>query len=152
MLLVLAGCWRGSAPAPSTQVEQPLSFVVRVNGLTDLERRAATLAPRLAAATDRFLGLADEAQRDALRDDLRVLAEDVAQLVVGARTARTRGDNAAALDQVDRKLADAFAMLAKLRHGLRYANTLEQLQAYQPVDERRIGGRGYIGVADFNPP
>jgi hypothetical protein len=160
LLMVLAGCWRGGAAAPSIEAEPP-SFVVRLNALADLQRRTAALAPRLAAAAQRIFGLIDEAQRTRLRHDLRALADDVDGLVVSARTIRARGadaatrdhvDPAAALDEIDRKLTDARGTLAKLRHGLSYANTLEQLQAYERIEDLGIGGYRHVGVADFNVP
>ena len=151
ILVVLAGCWRGGEAARSSDVEQP-SFVMRIHGLAELQRSTAAVEPKLSTATDRIFGLVDEAQRDTLRDDLRVIADEVDRLAVRARTLRARGGNRFALDHIDRKLDDAVVTLAKLRHGLRYANTLEELQAYQPVDPAARAGWRHIGVADFNLP
>jgi hypothetical protein len=151
LFVLLAGCWRGGTAA-STAIApqpQPLSFVVQVNGLADLHRSTAALAPRLEGALQRVLALANEAERDVLRDELRTITDDVEQLAVHARTARARGGNTAVLADIDRQLADAVVALTKLRHGLRFANTLESLQAYQPVEPTV---RRHIGVADFNRP
>jgi hypothetical protein len=154
LVVVLAGCWRGSpssqaqAPASLTQHE-PVSFVVRVTGLAELQHGSATLGSKLTAARQRILGLADETERDVISDDLHTLADDVARLAERSHNARARGDDAAVLDQIDRSLTDAVTTLAKLRHGLRYANTLEQLQAYTPVEPTV---RRHVGVSDFTRP
>jgi hypothetical protein len=150
-LVLVAGCWRGVA-APMTRAPEPLSFVVRINGLADLQRSTAVLETKLATATQRFLGLADEAQRDALRDDLRMLADDLAQLAARVRTVRMRGGNTTALYELDRRLAVATITLAELRHGLRYATTLEQLQANLPTELPEHPHLSHISVADVSRP
>jgi hypothetical protein len=151
MLVLVAGCWRGG-PAPTTTLEEPVSFIVQVNGLAELERSTAVLETNVAIATKRLLGLADEAEREALRADLRMLADDLDRLAARARTAHARNADAAALAQIDRKLADATIALANLRHALRYAKTLEQLQANLPVEAPELLRSRHIGIADLIGP
>jgi hypothetical protein len=132
VLVLLAGCWRNGAVtegALPTSRQDPVSFVVRVNGLAELQRSTSTLEPKLATALRRILALASEAQRTTLRHDLGEIGREIAQLAARARAARERGDDPVAVERVQRKLSDAVATLAKLRTGLRYASSIEQLHA-----------------------
>lgn len=150
----LAACWRGTPTRDVTLgAQDPISFVARVNGLGELERKSDALERRLATAKHRILRLATESERVAIRDSLDAVAEEVAQLEVTARVARTRGDDRAVLDKIDRQLAEATAMLDKLGEGLIYANTIADLQALetQPTDFRRAYANGRIGIDDFGP-
>jgi len=141
VLVLLAACWRGGGPVSemrgvSSAGPDAVSFVVRVHGLAELQRNTAALEPRLASAVRRILGLANEAERIAIRDALRELARDVVELAAQARGARQRGDDPVAIRAVERKLGDAVATLAKLRQGLHHASTIEELQALaqRPVE------------------
>ena len=151
----LAACWHGSGPSTGTEIseQQPLSFVARVNGLTELQRKTEALEPRLAAATHRILRLATEGERVAIRDCLSTLTEEVDQLRRTSRVARTRGDNSHVLDSLDAKLTDAMASLTKLGEGLSYANTIADLEALEnrraDLGSYRINGR--IAIDDFDP-
>jgi hypothetical protein len=136
VVVLLAACWRGGGPVSegtrgvsAAERRDAVSFVVRVHGLAELQRSTAALEPKLAAAVHRILRLANEAARLALRDALRALARDVVELAARARGARLRGDDPIAIRDVERKLGDAVATLAKLRQGLHHANTIEELQA-----------------------
>ena len=111
------------APAPS--------FVARVHGLVELQQRASVLETRLATALRRIMALANEDERIAIRDGLRELTGDAEQLAARTRGARTRGDDPAALARIEHQLAEADIMLGKLREGLRYARTVDELAALE---------------------
>ena len=61
----LAACWHGGGATTGTEVseQQPLSFVARVNGHTELQHKTDGLEPRLAVAMHRILRLSTEAER-----------------------------------------------------------------------------------------
>ncbi len=149
----LAACWHGGATTGTERSEQPLSFVARVNGLTELKRKTEALEPRLSAATHRVLRLSTETERVAIGDDLNALTDEVAHLTATARVARKRGDNPVVLDRVDAKLAEAAASLTKLGEGLSYANTFADLEALEThhagLGSYQVNGR--IGIDDFGP-
>lgn len=150
----LAACWHGGgAPARTEHSAQPLSFVARVNGLGELQRKADALESKLAVTLRRILRLGTEQERVALHDDLGSLTDEVAQLAVTARVARERGDNPAVLDRVDAKLAEASTSLAKLGEGLSYASTFADLEALenQHADFRTFHSNGRIPIDDFGP-
>src|SRR5689334_17388247 len=104
VLLLLVGCWR--EPAPRSEPE--LSFVARVQLLRDLRARTDTLEPRMEIEMQRIDGLASEADRGAIREDLNALDHEVRQLALIAQDARSRGEATAALDAIDRKLEQAM--------------------------------------------
>lgn len=151
----LAACWHGGGAPATTEIRQrqPLSFVARVNGLAELQRKTEALEPKLADAHHRILRLGTEKERVAIRDDLGAITDELGQLAVTARVARERGDNPFVLDGVDAKLADANATLAKLGEGLSYASTFADLEALenQHADIRTFHGIGRIGIDDFGP-
>ncbi len=136
-----AACWRGSTPA---EPPQP-SFIAHTNALVELDRSADALVPQLEYLMQRLIGLASEAERDAIRTDLARLERDVAQLsrYVGER--RARGDNASMLDVVEEKLEHAALAVVQLREELLYAKTTAELAALDELsreqarqdDERR---------------
>jgi hypothetical protein len=141
--LTLGACWRGSA---STQPPQP-SFIARRNALIELRRSVNALSPRLELAVNRIVGLASEAERDAIRQDLVELEHDVAELSRYAVDARTRGDTSTLLANIERDLEGAALMLVNLRDELRYAKTAAELSALDelsrdnstdPADARRL--------------
>jgi hypothetical protein len=130
VIVVLAACWREAPP----RTEPELSFVARVNALVDLRRNVDALEPKLEAVMHRILGLASEAERDAIRQDLSALAVDVARFADIADASRARGDDPVVLDEIDRKLERAELGLANLRDELLHAKTIVEQRA---LDEQR---------------
>lgn len=147
VLVVVAGCWRGTAATTTDEPAQP-SFVVRLHGLAELSRTTAALESRLVAARSRIFALANERERRAIHDDLRGLADDVIQLTARARSSRERGDDRATLDRVDRSLVEAATTLAQLQRGLRYATTIEELQAYRAPQQIELSQRVDLTLLD----
>jgi hypothetical protein len=151
----LAACWHGGGATTTGELSEqhPVSFVARVNGLGELQRKSDALEARLAAATHRILRLATETERTAIGDDLSTLTDEITHLAATARVARKRGDNPVVLDRVDAQLAEATASLAKLGEGLSYANTFADLEALEnqhaDIGSYRINGR--IAIDDFDP-
>lgn len=131
IVLLLASCWRGGGATTDPQRDPPESpsFVARVQGLAELAQRTAALEPRLATTLRRILALASEHERTALHDQLQELADEVAQLAPRLRGARARGDDPSVLARIERELADAAVMLGRLREGLAYAHSVEELNA-----------------------
>ena len=144
VVVLLAGCWRAGADArepvpvvsesPVAFVERAPTMVERAHGLAALEHETAALDPMLHSAHERILALTNESERYSLRVELHELGASIARLRARARVARVRGDDAAILDDVERQLSEVAVALTKLRHGLRYANTVEELQAFRPIE------------------
>lgn len=132
VLVVLAACWR-EAPR---RAEPELSFIARINALAELRRNVDELEPKLEAVMHRILGLASEAERDAIRQDLNALGIDVARLTDVADASRDRGDDPAVLDEIDRKLAHASLGLANLRDELLHAKTIAEERALE--EQRKL--------------
>jgi hypothetical protein len=149
----LAACWHGVPTRTEIGEQQPLSFVARVNGLSDLQNKTEALEPKLAATLRRILRLGTEEERVAIQDQLGTLRDEIAQLALTARVARKRGDNPAVLDRVDARIAEAEAGIAKLGEGLSYANTYADLEALenQHADFRAWHGNRRVGIDDFGP-
>jgi len=145
LVLLVAGCWR--EPAERSQPE--LSFVARVNVLTDLRTRTSALAPKLDYAMQRIRGLASEAERAAIRDDLNALDLEVRQLSAVARDARERDENRELLDDVDRKLAQAARGLAGLHEDLLHAKTLAEQEAFDELKKKTEGTLDRGGIETF---
>lgn len=124
-IAVLAGCWRGATSAS----EAPPSFIARTNALTELQRSARRVGPKLAVVVQRIVGLASEAERAAIRDDLADIEREVAELSHYAEDARARGDDPAILDAVDNDLQRAALAIVQLRQDLLYAKTTAELEA-----------------------
>jgi hypothetical protein len=133
ILGTLTACWRGSAPVDAAQP----SFIAHANALVELDRSADALVPQLEYLMQRLIGLASEAERDAIRTDLARLERDVAQLsrYVGER--RAHGDNARMLDVVERKLEQAALAVVQLREELLYAKTTAELAALDELSHER---------------
>lgn len=131
LLVLLAACWRGGEITMVGQ--EPRSFVARVHGLVELQRATEAVHGELATALHRILRLATEDERTAIRDELRVLAQETAQLAARARAARASGDDPVVLERVERSLAQAAVMLAQLHDGLLYARTLAELEELERV-------------------
>ena len=129
----LGACWRGAvppdAPAPS--------FIERRNALVELNRSADAVVPQLQYAMQRIIGLASEAERDAIRSDLVVLERDIARLSNYVIDRRARGDNAATLDEIERKLEQAALAVMQLREELIYAKTTAELAALDELSRDR---------------
>lgn len=132
VIVMLAACWR-EAPR---RTEPELSFIARVNALAELRRNVDELEPKLEAVMHRILGLASEAERDALRQDLNALDVEVARLADVADASRARGDDPAVLDEVDRKLEHAELGLANLRDELLHAKTIAEERALE--EQRKL--------------
>jgi hypothetical protein len=141
-VLLLAACWR--EPAPRTRPE--VSFVARVHALADLRARTDALAPELDVAMQRILGLASEAERAALRDDLAALDAEVAQLRQIARAARERGDDPDLLASIETKLARATISLATLHDDLLHAKTLAEQEAFERLKKKTEGTLDQDGI------
>ncbi|HEY5920897.1 MAG TPA: hypothetical protein VIV11_04465 [Kofleriaceae bacterium] len=135
LLLLLVACWR--EPAQRTQPE--LSFVARVSTLSELRHRTDALEPQLDVTLQRILGLASEAERAAIHDDLTAMEREVTQLIRIARQARERGDDSTVLDDVDRKLARATVGVANLRDELVHAKTLVEQEAFEELKKKTEG-------------
>lgn len=150
IVVLLASCWRGGGATNDPQHDPPESpsFVARVQGLAELAHRTAALEPRLATALRRILALASEHERAALRDELRELADEVAQLAPRLRGARARGDDPVVLARIERELADAAVMLGKLREGLAYAHSVEELNAIADSRDEPSGAPVWPGWLD----
>lgn len=125
LLLLLGSCWRGSA-APS---DEPQPFVARINAVAELRAAADALPPRLDIVAQRIAGLASEAERDAVRQDLVELDRDVATLWRYALSLRQQGADPVTLDAITRKLARAADAVSDLRDELVYAKTVAEQQA-----------------------
>ncbi len=132
VLVMLASCWR----EPARHNEPELSFVARINALAELRRSVDELGPKLEATMQRILGLASEAERDAIRQDLNALDEEVARLAQISTASRARGDDPQVLDEIDRKLAQAMLGLANLRDELLHAKTLAEERALE--EQRKL--------------
>ena len=144
VVVLLAGCWRAGADAKEPVVierDRSVAFVERaptmvesVHGLAALVHETVALDPQLHGAQERILALTNESERFSIRVELQELDASIARLRARARVSRVRGDNAAVLDEVERQLSEVAVALTKLRHGLRYANTVEELEAVRPIE------------------
>lgn len=130
-----AACWRESPPP---QAPKP-SFVARVNALGELRRGTPAVARRMELTTQRILGLASEAEREAVRADVAALERDVAHLIRVLETARDGGEDPALLAAYARQLHDARNRVAELRAELRHARTLEEQEAFERL-KRKLEG------------
>ena len=85
----LAACWHGGGTTAKADLgePQPLSFVARVQGLDELQRKTNALEPRLAEAMHRILRLSTETDRVTIGDDLNALTERVERLTAELRKA-----------------------------------------------------------------
>ena len=135
LVLLLVGCWR----EPARRSEPELSFVARVNVLTELRQRVDALGPELEVTMQRILGLASEAERAAIADDLAALELEIARLSRIARDARGRGDNPELLADVERKLGYATRGLANLREDLLHARTQAEQEAFEELKKKVEG-------------
>ena len=129
ILVLLASCWRGGDAVTEPQP----SFEQREQALRELRRRVEALAPKLEYVLQRIVGLSSEVERTAIRDDLARLDRELAALADYAADARTRGDDPAALDVIQRKLEHATLALAQLHDELRYAKTAEERDALRAL-------------------
>jgi hypothetical protein len=142
LLLVLTACWR--EPARNTQPE--LSFVARVQQLDQLRRRSAALAPKLDVAMRRILGLASEAERAAIREDLLALDLELRELSRLAREARERGEDPDLLADVAGTLQDAAIGLATLHDELLFARTRAEQEAFEELKKKLEGTHDDDGI------
>ncbi len=141
VLVMLAACWRGGAAADETTP----SFIAHENALAELNRSTDALVPQLEYLMQRLIGLASEAEREAIRTDLAAIERRVAELSRYVTDRRAHGDNGAMLDAVERKLEQAALAVVQLREEVLYAKTTAELAALdelsraqaQADDERR---------------
>lgn len=130
--LLLASCWRGAA----SPTAEPEPFVARVYALGELRRATDALPPRLDIVEQRILGLVNETDRDAVRQDLAEIAQDIVTLRSYASSLRREGADPVVLDAVTHKLARVAEALAELREELVYARTFDEQHA---LDEQSHG-------------
>jgi hypothetical protein len=135
VLLLLVSCWR----EPAQRSEPELSFVARVHLLGDLREHTDTLVPRMYVEMQRILGLASEAERAAIREDLNGLEIEVRQLSLIAKDARERGERRDVLDEIDRKLDQAKLGLVNLRDDLLHAKTRAEQEAFEELKKKVEG-------------
>jgi len=153
VLVLLASCWHGGDAVTEPQP----SFVARKHALAELQRSVDTFVPKLDYVMQRIVGLASEAERESIRQDLARLDRELVALAAYETDARTRGDDPVALDAVERKLEQAALALADLRAELRYAKTTAELEALdalarpqeetRPLVGRRLNGPDAEAVA-----
>ena len=103
VLVLVTSCWRESSPPPAPKP----SFVARVSALGELRRSTPALARRMELTMQRILGLASEAEREAIRADVAALERDVAHLIRVFETARNGGEDPALLAGYAKQLQDA---------------------------------------------
>lgn len=132
VIVLLASCWR----EPAHRTEPELSFVARVNAVTALRRNVEALEPKLEAVMHHILGLASEAERDAIRQDLNALDDEVARFAQVAAASRERGDDPKTLDEIDRKLDRVTLGLLNLRDELLHAKTIAEQRALE--EQRKL--------------
>jgi predicted nucleic acid-binding Zn-ribbon protein len=140
LLISLVGssaCWRGAASVEAPQ----MSFVERVNAVTQLQQRIDALAPRMEYARQRLIGLASEAERDALRIDLARLTRESDAISDQLRQLREGGGAGPALAVAMHELDHASRALAELREDLPYAKTTEQLEALRELSRDKVRER-----------
>jgi hypothetical protein len=77
----------------------------------------------------RIIGLASEAERDAIRADLATLEREVVQLSHYGADSRQHGDQLAVVDRIEHKLHRTALAITSLREELRYAKTTAELEA-----------------------
>jgi hypothetical protein len=130
-----ASCWRESPPPPAPT----LSFVARVNALAELRRGTQAIARRMELTMQRILGLASEAEREAVRADVAALERDVAHLIRVLETARDGGEDPALLAGYATTLRDARVRVAQLREDVQHARTLEEQEAFERL-KRKLEG------------
>ena len=147
LVLLLVGCWR--QPAQRTQPE--LSFVARVNAIDELQRRTNSLAPKLDVTEQRIHGLASEAERAALHDDLNALEQETAQLSRMARDARERGDDPLVIARIERKLQYAVLGIGQLREDLHHARTREEQEAFEELKKKVEGTLDHLEIEIRGP-
>lgn len=123
--VLLASCWRGTTPATS----EPEPFVARIHALAELRGATDALPPRLDIVEQRILGLVSEADRDAVRQDLAELAQDVVTLRSYAASLRKQGGDPGELESVTHKLTRVAETVAELREELVYAHTFSEQHA-----------------------
>jgi hypothetical protein len=135
LLVVTTGCWR----EPAQKATPELSFVTRVRVLADLRTSSEALEPKLDVAMQRIAGLASEAERAAISDDLTALDGEVTRLTGEAREARERGDDPDLLAYVEHKIARAAISLAQCHEDLLHARTRAQLEAFEELKRKTEG-------------
>src|SRR5262249_36941641 len=90
-------------------------------------------------AMQRIMGLASEAERDAIHDDLDALELEIRALTIGARDARERGEKRDTIDVVDRRLRHAALRVAGLREDLLHAKTQAEQEASEELKKKVEG-------------
>jgi hypothetical protein len=130
----LAGCWRGG---DSSEPALP-SFIARRNAIAELHRNADAIPPQLEYTMQRIIGLASEAEREAIRTDLAAIEGEVARLSRYATDRRAQGDSIAALDAIERKLERAALAIVQLREELLYAKTTAELAALDELSRTQV--------------
>jgi hypothetical protein len=131
----LAACWR-DAPPP----EPPRrSFVARVSALTDLQRGIDALAQRTQVTMHRIVGLASEAEREALHVDVVALEHEVMRLAAVLDRAREDGADPVRIRELAQKLGDSMFGVGQLRAELRHARTTAELEAFEEL-KRKLEG------------
>jgi hypothetical protein len=142
LVLAIGACWR----EPVRRTEPELSFIARVNQLDQLQRRCDVLASKLDVAMKRIEGLASEAERGAIREDLQALDIEVRELTRIARDARERGEDPDVLADVDDKLRYAALGLMTLQEELLYAKTRAQQEEFEELKKKLEGTHDDEGV------
>jgi hypothetical protein len=135
VLLVLVACWR----EPARRTAPELSFVARVNAMSMLKVRIDALAPKLD-------GLASEAERGAIREDLRALTIEVRELTQLLRDARERGENPDTLAACESKLEDISIGLTHLDEELLHAKTRAEQEAFEELKKKLEGTHDDDGI------
>lgn len=133
IVVLLASCWRGG-----NRVTEPQpSFVARKQALAELQRNVDAFVPKLDYAMQCIVGLASEAERESIGQDLARLEHELIALVDYAADARTRGDDPAVLATVQRRLEQAALALTDMRVELRYAKTTAELEALDALSREQ---------------
>lgn len=134
-LATLGACWRDAPPPAQPQ----RSFVARVSALTELRRGTDAVARRTEATMQRIVGLASEAEREALLADVVALEEEVMRLAGVLERAREDREDPAMLAELAEKLQDAMFGVTQLRAELRHARTTAELEAFEAL-KRKLEG------------
>jgi hypothetical protein len=142
LLLLLVACWR----EPARRSDPELSFVARVNAMSQLQVRIDALAPKLDVVMQRILGLASEAERGAIREDLHALTFEVRELSQLVRDARERGENPDTLAACESKLQEISIGLMHLDEELLHAKTRAEQEAFEELKKKLEGTHDDDGV------
>jgi hypothetical protein len=143
LIVPLGACWRES-PQPETPRR---SFVARVSALTDLRRGIDALAQRTQVTMHRIVGLASEAEREALHVDVVALEHEVMRLAAVLDRAREDGADPVRIRELAQRLGDSMSGVGQLRAELRHARTTAELEAFEEL-KRKLEGLhdpGYFG-------